>query len=302
MPWLLLALCSAACLGGYEIARKQAVEGQAPLPVLCLATLGGWLGLNSLLFLAWLAGVGAETGLELLPLDAKQHVAVLLKALLVTSSWLCAYTAVQHLPISLAAPLRAVSPFWTVLGALLFFGEQPSTVQWWGMVLLFGGYLAFAAAGKAEGISFVANRHVLILVLGTAIGATSGLYDKLLLQGARLPPTTLQFWFSLYGLVLQLGVAYWFWWRLPQRSAFRVRGLAALVGCLLMAADQFYFRCLSDPEALVSVVSLARRSSVLVSFTLGGWLFREQRLRQKGKALLLVLAGLALLILSPESW
>lgn len=302
MPWLLLAICSAACLGGYEIARKRAVEGQAPLPVLCLATAGGWLALNALLVLAWIGGVGAETGLELVTLDLEQHLAVLLKAVIVTGSWLCAYTAVKHLPISLAGPVRAVSPLWTVLGALLLFGEQPSTIQWWGMGVLFGGYVAFAWASKAEGISSVANRHVLILVVGTLIGASSGLYDKLLLQGVRLPPTTLQFWFSVYGLLLQLGIAYCFWWRSPERTAFRAAGMAPLVGCLLMAADQFYFRCLSDPEALVSVVSLTRRSSVLVSFTLGGWLFRERRLRQKGGALLLVLAGLAMLILSPESW
>ena len=60
-------------------------------------------------------------------------------------------------------------------------------------------------------------------------------------------------------------------------------------------ADFMYFYALSMPDALVSVVSMIRRGSVVVSFVFGAWLFREKNLRAKAFDLLLVLLSMVLL-------
>jgi drug/metabolite transporter (DMT)-like permease len=224
------------------------------------------------------------------------HGRIVGKAVIVTTSWVMAYSAVRHLPISIAGPLRATSPIFTVLGAILLFDESPSLAQWSGMAVIFAGYVGFAWLGPKEGIHFRANRWVALLVGGTLVGAMSGLYDKYLLQGTTLRPTTLQFWFTAYNAVLQ-AILVWFWWW-PKRNVapFRFRPNAVWVGLFLLLADQLYFRALAIPDALVSVVSLTRRTSVLISFTVGGVLFREQLLRQKSLALALIVAGLLILL------
>jgi transporter family protein len=87
------------------------------------------------------------------------------------------------------------------------------------------------------------------------------------------------------------------WWPGRRRTTpLSWRWSIPTLGMLLVVADALYFSALAQDEALVSVVSVVRRSNVLVSFTLGSLLFREQLLRQKALALLGVLLGLSLLL------
>lgn len=296
--WLFLALGSAFVLGGYEVARKAAVHENAVLPVLLTANVAGLLFVGAGVSLVSVyPEVARDWGLLLRSLSGLQHAAVAFKAALVTASWVLAYASVKHLPISITGPLRATSPVVTVLGALVLFGEDPALNQWLGIIVIFAGYFAFALLGRVEGIDYAKNRWVGILVLGTCIGAMSGLYDKHLLQRMRLAPTTLQFWFAVYNVLLQSLMAWVLWFRRPERVPFRFRWSIPAVGILLVLADQLYFRALYQDEALVSVVALIRRTSVLVSFTIGGLLFRERLLRKKGAALVVVLVGLTLLFL-----
>ncbi len=296
LPWLTLALASALLLGGYEVARKSAVEKNAVLPVLLLANLGGLAFLVLGGAAAALAPSAAQKlSLHVGELSPIEHLLVLAKSTLVTSSWVCAYFAVKHLPISIAGPLRSLSPVVTVLGALVIFGETPSPLQFGRMFVILGGYWGFAWLGRAEGIHFHADRWVLLLLLGTLLGAISGLYDKHLLQNFRLHPTTLQLWFTIDNILLQSLLAGIIWWPRREKDDFELRFTIPLVGALLVLADQFYFRALAEPGALVSVVSLVRRMSVVVSFTLGGLLFKERLLRKKGGFLLLILLGVTLL-------
>lgn len=283
-------------LGGYEVARKSAVEKNAVLPVLLTANLGGLtLFLSSAWVLRFFPDLAQGLNFSIEPLRPFEHLLILLKSVLVTSSWVCAFFAVKHLPISIAGPLRALAPMVTILGALALFGEVPTGLQCLGMVVIFSGYMGFAWLGRAEGITFHADRWVLLLLLGTVLGAGSGLYDKQLLQHFKLNPTTLQLWFTIYNVILQAGLTLALWWPSRETKAFTFRWVIPLVGALLLCADQFYFRALAQPGALVSVVSLVRRSSVLLSFVVGGLLFREQLLKKKAVFLGVILLGVALL-------
>lgn len=297
MSWLYLAVVSAALIGGYEVSRKSAVDRAAPTLVLLAATLGGLFVLVPLVPLTE-AGVllDERAGFAIAPLSPLEHGLVLLKAALVSASWVLTYSAVRHLPISIASPVRAAAPLFTLLFALVLYGEVPRPLDWLGMALLFGGYFRLSLVAREEGVHFSRDRWVFALVAGTLLGALSGIYDKYLLQLRLLPPTTLQFWFTGYAALLQAVFFIHEYRRKP--FALRVPWAAPLAGVLLVAADQFYLRAMADPEALVSIVSLTRRSSVIVSFVLGGILFRESHLKQKALALALVLLGVATLALS----
>jgi len=294
--WLSLTLASAACLGLYDVAKKAALRDNPVLLVLLLSTLSG-LGLL-LLELGLGASVPGLPRFALVPLDGTQHGYIALKSAIVSASWVFSFFAIKHLPISLATPIRASAPLFTVIGALCLFGERPVGRQWLGMALVLGAYLAFSAIGKREGIVFRTDRWVGFLFLGTLIGSASGLYDKYLLQDLELPPFTLQFWFTLYGACLQAGLCWCFARARPARPPLELRAWILLVGSLLVLADQCYFEALASDGALISIVSVVRRSNVLVSFAVGALLFRERLLRQKAFALVGVLVGLVLLLRS----
>lgn len=268
------------------------------LPTLAVTSLSGLATLGGCIGIARGLGVGEVWGLELESLSGLAHFYVCLKAAIVSGSWMLSFFAVKHLPISLAAPLRASSPSLTVLGAVLVLAERPSPLQWGAILVTFLGYLGFAVIGRQEGIRLEANRWVFMLLMAMILGAVSGVYDKVLLQRVKLAPTTLQFWFTTYNLVIQGLVVLLLWW--PKRratTAFQARPAMLVVGAMLVLADQLYFRALAQETALVSMVSLLRRGSVVLTFGVGGLLFRERALGQKSLALSLILVGLVLMFL-----
>lgn len=295
MTWLAASLVSAFCLGLYDVAKKAALRDNAVLPVLLLSSLCG-LGLLVTEWLCAQSGLFALVPLGPRPLDASQHLAVAAKSLLVSTSWVFNFLALKHLPISLASPVRATAPVFTILGALLLFRERPTAAQWIGMAIVVCAYLAFSAIGRLEGISFTKDRWVACLVLGTLLGAASSLYDKYLLSQLAFDPFTLQLWFTIYSAALQAALCLWWWRRSPQAVRVHWRTSIALVGVLLVVADQFYFGALATDGALISIVSVLRRTNVIVSFGVGSLLFRERLLGRKAVALAAVLAGLVLLL------
>jgi len=79
---------------------------------------------------------------------------------------------------------------------------------------------------------------------------------------------------------------------------FQFRIAIPLVGILLTVADFLYFYGLSQEGAMIGIVSLIRRSNVVISFLAGAIIFHEKNILQKSLILCGVLAGVAILCLS----
>ena len=298
MTWLVLSILSAIFLGLYDVAKKASVDDNAVVVVLFACSLTG-LGLVAPAFvLSQISPFWAlKLGVYVAPLSLLAHALVLLKAAIVTLSWVLTFFALKALPISLAAPIRASAPLFTLIGAIILFGERPTLQQWLGIAVTLAAYFGFSVIGRAEGIHFGRNRWVWMLFAGTLVGAVSGLYDKQLLQSARLPAVAMQFWFTFYNSVLQGLIVGTLW--LPSRSRgapFHWRWSIVAVAALLLLADALYFRALAIPGALVSVVATVRRTNVVISFAIGGLAFRERYRSRKALALVGVLVGLFLLL------
>lgn len=296
MDWVVLSLLSALFLGFYDLSKKHAVHGNAVLPVLFLSTIFGavvWAGLMSL---------QAFRVLELPPLlrvehlDAVQHAQVFLKSCIVAGSWILTYFAFKHLPMSIAAPIRATGPLWTLGGAIVVLGERPTALEMLGIATTLGSFVGLSFAGRREGIHFHRDKWVGFLIGGTLLGAVSGLYDKYLLGRAGFTAATVQAWFSIYLVLLFLPLAIGWkrrWW---PRAEFHWRWSIPWIGWFLLVADFAYFSALRDQEALVSLVSSMRRGSTLVAFAGGLWLFREVGGWRKILAVLGVVAGIVLTV------
>lgn len=287
MPaWFLPIIISAVALGIYDLCKKHAVRDNSVMPVLFFATLCG-----SVFFVTGVALRGDFSVYA--ACDLHTWILILCKSLLVSSSWTCVYYALRELPISLAGPVRATSPLWTVFGSMLLFHEIPTLWQALSMFAIFIGYYLFSVIGKLEGFSLRRHRGMHLILLGTLLGACSALYDKYLLGTLQIPRGTVQLWFSI-DLVLVLGIAYaarrmFFGHRRP----FFWRWSIPATGILLIIADYAYFYAVSLPDVQISVLSLVRRCNCVISFLAGIYLFRETHLLYKGAALLLILLGVA---------
>jgi bacterial/archaeal transporter family protein len=297
MDWIVASLLSALLLGVYELCTKHAVEKNAVIPVLFFSTLSGALVWVALLFIQTLHPGVLPPSLVTDPISAKQHAQLLLKSAVVTASWLFTYFALKHLPLSIGSPIRATSPLWTLIGAVLILGERPSLMQTLGILTTLLSFVALSFAGAREGVHFHRSKWVWFLVAGTLFGAVSGLYDRYLLGRAHFTVPTVQAWFSIYLVVLVAPFAWGWkrrWWA---RNEFQWRWSIVGIAVFLLASDYVYFSALRHPDALVSLVMSLRRGSTLVGFAGGLVFFKEPNGLRKLPAVLGILGGMALAIL-----
>ena len=62
-------------------------------------------------------------------------------------------------------------------------------------------------------------------------------------------------------------------------------------------ADFVYFQAVASPGSLISLISIVRRTSVVVAFLVGGHVFRELYRKEKMAGLLAILGGVVLIAL-----
>jgi len=298
--WIWLGLVSMFFLGVYDVCKKHALRENAVLPVLFLSNLASvQLAWPLLLGSALFPGAMDSMGLLVEPVPLVGHGLLFLKSIIVSTSWVLAYFAMKHLPITIVSPIRASGPVWTLIGAIVLFHESPSALQWIGMTMIFASYFAFSVLGRAENIHFHRSKWILFIFLATLIGTVSTLYDKWLIQRLCYSPVQVQVWYVLYTTAIFTFYFAVLWW--PQRKSstpFFWRWSIPLIGILLYLADFVYFIALSNPDALIVILSILRRCSVLVSFFAGAFLFKEVNKARKAWVLLGILVGVLLIVLS----
>jgi len=284
-----MAFGSAALLGGYDSFKKISLKENAVIPVLFLNTL-----LCALIFSPWLFRTGFGSW-------AVQQW-ILIKSVLVLSSWMAGYAAMKHLPLTLVGPINATRPVLVLVGAIFLFGERLNALQWAGVVLAMAAYLLMRLTGRKEGYAR-GNTWIVCLILSVVLGSASGLYDKYLMSPEYRGLDRMQVlsWYSFYQAVLMLAVSAFLWW--PHRQAgtpFRWSWGIPFISIFLCGADFLYLQSLAQPEALIAVVSMIRRGSVLVSFGIGALVLREKNLRSKTLDLFLLLLSMLLLYLGSK--
>lgn len=296
--WLLLAFLSAALLGFYDTFKKKSLRNNAVIPVLFLNTL-----FSTLIFLPFIVLSASSHTLDGSMFYVPQmgwaaHRFILLKSVLVLSSWIFGYFAMKHLPLSIVGPINATRPVLVLVGALLVYGERLNLWQWAGVLLAILSFFLLSRSGRKEGIDFKHNRWILCLIIAALLGAASGLYDKYLMAsvqdgGVGLNRMVVQSWYNIYQMILMGIILCTIWFpKRRQSTPFRWDGAIVFISIFLSLADFAYLYALSLPGAMISVVSMVRRGSVIVSFITAVLFFRERNVKAKAIDLLLVLLGM----------
>ena len=318
--WIVLSFISALCLGCYDISKKIALRENRVIDVLtlsvCISTV--------LLSVPWcLSRVCPET-MTATPfyvpqLDLAAHGLVVVKSMIVLSSWVFAYISLKHLPLSVVSPMQATRPMWTLVGALLLFGERLNGWQWLGVSLAIGTVFVFSFRNKQtirNTRHTPAGRYYVALALAILIGACSGLYDKYLMRS--YDHNAVQVYYTFYQALMMLVVwgvdrglqvkkeqANWEkkeqanWapkeqanWGLEIKGAWWVIGL---ISVFLIISDNVYMLALQDPDSMIAVVSTIRRGGTVIGFAYGLIFLKEPDPWKKLLAMCGILAGLVCL-------
>lgn len=316
--WVFLGLISMTFLGFYDVAKKSSLKGNPVIPVLTIST-----AVSLLFFLPFiincLGGFGWFEGtmFEISRGTPREQILLLLKAMLVLSSWTLGYYGLRSVPLSIYGPINATRPVFVLLGAILIFGERLNLLQWTGVLLSLGSlYMLSLTSRRNEGIDFKHNRGICCCAAATLLGAASALYDKYLLR--EMDSVFVQSWFNFYNAILMAAVMLLVW--LPQHrrevkagkgSAVQPAGAKAddsamplkwkwsipLISVCVSIADFAYMYALTFDGSMISVLSTIRRGSVIISFLCAAIIFKEKNLTAKAVDLAVVLLGMVFLLL-----
>lgn len=296
--WIYLGLLAALFLGLHNICKKHAVQGNEVFPVLLGTVSSGFIFVAFFyIVILFNSNFAIENDLFFQSISLEKHAFIFIKSVIMTSSWVLAYQALKHLPLTIVTPIRSAGPFFTFIGALFIYKERPTIYQWIGFFVIIISVMIYAKIGKKEGINFKKNKWIFAIIGATFLGASSGLYDKYLIQNLSLNPQTLQFWFCFYTIIILLFILSFTWFPFQEkRKAFKFRWSIVLVGVLLQTADYCYFKALQDPEALIMMLSAIKRSQLLITVLIGGFIYKEKNKRKKLIPLIGILIGVLFIL------
>lgn len=277
----------------------MSLNGNAVIPVLFFNTLISSLIFLPFILLSYTTGL-LDGSLFYVPVVSWQvYFAVFIKAVIVLSSWIFGYFALKNLPLTISGPIKATQPVLTLVGAMLIFGERLNLYQWMGVAFAVASFYMLSSSGKKEGIRFTHNKWIYYTVISVLLGALSGLYDKHLMRG--LDVMTVQVWFNVYQCFIMSFILLFLWY--PHRketTPFEWRWNIPFISLFLCIADWVYFYALTDADSMISIVSMIRRSNVLVTFAAGALFFHEKNLKSKVVDLVLVFIGMVFLYLGTK--
>ena len=276
--WIILAAISSFLLGLYDAAKKQALRKNGILAVLLVATA------LSTLFVSPFLRFG----------PAADHLKLLFKAVLVTSSWVSGMVGLKLLPLTTVSTIKGSRPLFVVLFSIILFGERLSLLQWAGVLIVLGALFLLGHTSKGDAPVQVRKTGFLWMGISVITGVVSALYDKHIMQG--MEPMFVQSWTNLYITVL-LALCVAVRRRKESGPIFRWDWWVLVVALLITGADACYFFALKQEDALLSVVSVIRRAAIIITFLCGAIFFKEGNLKAKSFNIILMAAGVALLLI-----
>lgn len=277
--WLWFSVCSAILLGFYDVTKKQALKRNGVLWILlCTSAI-------TALFLSPTLTAGTLEG----------HLMLIVKAMIVSSSWISGLIALKLLPLTTVSTIKASRPMFVVVFSILLFGERLNLWQWIGVLLVIAALYFLGRSSKKEGISFTNNKGIAWMVVSVLTGSASALYDKHILHS--LEPLFVQSWGNIYiTLLLALILLIQHFFSKTKVEKFRWDWRLLLIAVLITISDALYFYAVKEDGALLAVISMIRRSSVVITFLFGALIFKEHNVRDKAIDLAILMAGIAILL------
>jgi drug/metabolite transporter (DMT)-like permease len=299
--WILFAFLSAALLGFYDVFKKRALDSNAVIPVLLLNTLFSSIIFLPLIICSHEGWITSGSPLYCTDFHWAEQRYIIVKACIVLASWLLAYFGIKHLPLTIVGPINATRPVMVLVGAMTLFAERLNPWQWLGIIVALIGIELLKHTSKKEGINWWRDKWIYFIILSNILGAISGLYDKYLMAspeygGVGLNKVAVQAWYNIYQLGMMTVMLLLLWLPTHKKTTpFHWTWSIPLVSLFLCLADFFYFYALGMDGAMISIVSMVRRGSVIVSFLCGALIFHEKNLKAKTLDLALVILSMLLL-------
>lgn len=283
MAWVLLVLAYGLIKGIREVLKKKALEKSSLIEVLFLYTF-----LSFLIVTPEVRNAGGVPG--------KLMIMIVVKSFAIFLAWLCGFKAISNMPVSLYGVIdlsRVI--FSTVLGIVLVH-ETVTASGWIGFVLVIAGLLMLKLRKGSDNSKEVEGKYVILSLISCALNGFSGVLDKIIMSTNDIYDGQLQFWYMLFLVFFYLIYIVLTKQQIRWKSALKNYWIWILAVAFVIA-DRCLFIANGIEGSRVTVMTLIKQSSVIVTILLGKLIFKEKNIGYKLICALVVLSGILISVL-----
>lgn len=281
MVWILCTLFFGIAKGARELLKKAAVQRNGVMGVLVTYTV------LSFLMAIPLSG-------DAFSLDFSYLGFIAVKSAVIFFAWICTFEALAKMPVSLYGVLDLSRVLFSTLLGVAVLHESVGLWQGMGLVLVCVGLLMLKGRRKGGEARTVETRYVLMAFASCFLNAVSATSDKLLM--AHMTSSQLQFWYMLFLSAFYL--LYVLIKRIPIPLGRILKDPCVwLMSLIFVFADKALFVANADPDSRLTVMTLIKQSSCLVTIVGGKLFFGEKRVVYRLLCAAVVVAGILLALL-----
>lgn len=218
------------------------------------------------------------------------HLWVFIKSFVIFIAWILAFSSIKKMPVSFYGITDSARMIFSTVLALLFLNEEMTVAKASGLSLVLCGII-FVGLGEKNDGDRVKAKYLFMALLSCLLNAVSGFMDKKLLSTGDIDASQLQFWYMLY-MTLLYGV-YIAAARIPLKvGTLKTNYWIIILSVLFVAADRALFIANEDPQSQVTVMTLIKQSSVIITVLTGKLVFHEKHILKRSVCAALVILGI----------
>lgn len=244
-------------------------------------------------FIGFLMAVPTASGVFEVPLST--FLWILVKSGSIFFAWILSFTVLKKIPVSIYGITDMSRVIFSTLMGVVFLHES-LTLK--GLISLFlvalGLYLANRKTSAVKEPYSI--KLIWLLLFSCFLNAISGTLDKYIMSTGTITSSALQFWFMLTLSMMYLAYILVRHEKLELKKAVTNPWIYALSFSLVLG-DRLLFIANSDPSSQITIMTLLKQSSAIVTILLGKVLYHEKNIVKKLVCAGIILAGIGLAVL-----
>ena len=259
--WIIFVLIYGLLKGSREGMKKAALKKSSSMEILFFYTLIGFV-----LTLPYL-----KIALQLAPIYIFW---AFVKAAVCCTAWFFSLSAIKSMSVSLYGIMDLSRMIFSTLLGILVLGESLTFYKATGMLLVLAGLFLvnMKKSTSTKGLTIYSLTAALLCCFFNAI---SGTMDKILMQ--HMTSKQLQFWFMFF-MALIYGIIILIRKEKISFSSIRTNYWVPLMSISLVLGDLLLFEANANPESQVTVMTVIKQSSVIVTVLTGWIVFKEKNI------------------------
>lgn len=283
MSWIFLVLLYGLLKGGREIAKKKAMDRNSVMEVLLAYTL-----LSFILVIPQAPNAGG--------LEPKFYFLIAIKSFCMFLAWLCGFYSLKKIPVSLYGILSLSRVLFATLLGVVVLHETMTTYKLIGLILVCAGLLLLKFNPKKDNQLTpekdnqpeIAAIFIILAFISCIFNSISGFMDKILMR--NITSSQLQFWYMLF-IIIYYGIFVIIKKIKISPSVLKNVWVWALA-VMFVIGDKALFIANANPNSQITIMTLIKQSSCIVTILGGKFIFKEKGIAYKLFCASIVILGI----------